>query len=88
MEIDNSVLSSPGSYKTYGSKGPVSLLMKNRKGQVLFSSSVGAESYLDFQVVEKKGHVVYGIYSGKIGSLQNKKAIYYHIYDGELWIKL
>ena len=88
MEIDDSVLSSPGIYKSDGSKMPVSLSIKNRNGQTLFESSEGTDSFLNFEVVEIKEDILYGIYSGKLGSISTAETIYYDIYDGEIWIKL
>ncbi|HEC62701.1 MAG TPA: hypothetical protein ENI27_10690 [bacterium] len=88
MEIDDSVLSSPGIYKSDGSKMPVSLSIKNRNGQTLFTSSEGTDSFLNFEVVEIEEDILYGIYSGKLGSISTAETIYYDIYDGEIWIKL
>ena len=88
MEIENSLLSSPGIYKSRGSRQPVFLMIKNRDNQMLFSSSAGAESFLNFEVVEIKESILYGTYSGKLGSVSNDETIYYDIYDGEIWIKL
>jgi hypothetical protein len=88
MDLENSVLSSPGKYRSEGSWMPVSLAIRNREGQVLFSSSEGADSFLDFEVVEIKDNILYGVYSGKLGSVSNRRTIYYDIYDGEIWIRL